>query len=255
MSLEEENAALRAENDALRRELSALREQVEHLTVALQAAQARIAELQAKKPPPPAFVKANAPPRPKRPRKKRAPEHNHARRLEPPTQVIVHQIDTCPQCHGRLSSRALARRRQIIEVPLPPPVQINEHQVFKGWSSYCRAWQEAPVDVSGQVVGQGRIGVGLASLIAHLRLVVRAPIRVIQAWLSRVSGVHLSVGELVDLLRRVAVLAQPALAQLRERARASPAVHADETGWREDGQNGSVWVLATAAGDRYFEYH
>jgi transposase len=256
MSLEEENAALRAENDALRRELNALREQVEHLTAALHAAQAQIAELEAKKPPqPPAFVKANVPPRPKRPRKKRAPEHNHARRLEPPTQVIVHQIDTCPQCHGRLSSRTLARRRQIIEVPLPPPVQIIEHQVFKGWCSYCRAWQEAPLDVSGQVVGQGRIGVSLASLITHLRLVVRAPIRVIQAWLSSVAGVHLSVGELVDLLRRVAVLAQPALDQLRERARASPAVHADETGWREGGQNGYVWVLATAAGDRYFEYH
>ncbi len=51
MRLEEENAALRAENAALKGELSALREQVNRLTAALAVAQARIAELEAKKMP------------------------------------------------------------------------------------------------------------------------------------------------------------------------------------------------------------
>jgi hypothetical protein len=37
------------------------------------------------------------------------------------------------------------------------------------------------LDLTGQVLGQGRIGVGIASLVAHLRQVVRAPIRSIQA--------------------------------------------------------------------------
>jgi hypothetical protein len=73
-------ARLRTENAALRRELSALQEPVAQLSAALAAAQARISELEAKKTPPPTFVKANAPERPKQPRKKRAPEHNHARR-------------------------------------------------------------------------------------------------------------------------------------------------------------------------------
>ncbi len=255
MTLEEENAALRAANAALIAQLHSVHEQVAQLSTALAAAQQRIAELEAKKPPPPAFVKAKVPTRPKRPRKKRAPEHNHARRLDPPTQVVTHQIAACPQCQGHLSSLRLARRRQVIEVPLPSPVEITEHQVYQGWCSYGRRWQEAPLDMSGQVVGQGRIGVQLASLITHLRSVVRAPIRVIQGWLKSVHGVHLSVGEIVDLLRRVAQMGQPPLAQIRERARASPVVHADETGWREHGRNGYVWALCTRAGDRYFEYH
>ena len=36
-----------------------------------------------------------------------------------------------------------------------------------------------------------------------------------------------------------------------ERIRGSPVVHADETGWREDGVNGYVWTFSTPT-DRYF---
>ena len=262
MTLEEENAALRAEHAALRAEIEgvtahliALREQVEQLSAALQVAQTRLAEVEAKKTPPPAFVKANVPERPKQARKKRAPEQNHARRLEPPTQVIEHRLERCPTCQGRLSGGYLARRRQVVDLPPPPPLEVREHQVFKGWCSYCQAWREAPLDLSGQVLGQGRIGVGIASLVAHLRLVVRAPIRVIQAWLASAHGLRLSVGEISDLLRRVAAHGQGTHEALRARIRASPVVQADETGWRENGQNGYIWFAGTPTGERYFEYH
>jgi hypothetical protein len=248
-------ARLRTENAALRRELSALQEQVAQLSAALAAAQARISELEAKKTPPPAFVKPNVPERPKPPRKQRAPEHNHARRLETPTQIVEHRLQHCPTCQGRLSGVHLGRRRQVVDLPPPSPVEVTEHQVFRGWCSFCQAWREARLDLAGQVLGQGRIGVGIASLVAHLRLVVRAPVRVIQAWLSSVHGLRLSVGAISDLLRRVAAQGQGAVAQVRERIRASPVVQADETGWRENGQNGYVWFAGTPTGERYFEYH
>ena len=253
MTQEEELAALRAENAALKSELSLLRQQVEQLSGALHAAQARIAELEAKKTPPAAFVKANVAKKPKQERKKRAVEHNHARRLEPPTQIVDHRLECCPVCQGCLSGVHLARRRQVVDLPPPPPVQVIEHHVFKGWCSFCQSWRAAPLDLAGQVLGQGRIGVGIASLVAHLRLVVRAPIRVIQAWLASVHGLRLSVGEISDLLRRVAAHGQEAYQTLRTRIRASPVVQADETSWRENGQNGYVWFAGTPTGERYFE--
>src|SRR5262249_51145179 len=161
MPLEEENIALRAENAALRAELEALTarlihvsEQVEQLAAALHAAQQRSEELEATKTPAPAFVKANAPERPKLPRKKRAPEHNQARRREMPTQIIEHRLECCPACQGRLSGVHLARRRQVVDLPPPPPVEVREHQVFRGWCSFCHAWREAPLDLTGQVLGQ-----------------------------------------------------------------------------------------------------
>ena len=255
MAKTETLSKLRAENAALKCELRALQEQVGQLSTALAAAQARISELEAKKTPPPAFVKPNAPERPKPLRKKRAPEHNHARRLETPTQIVEHRLLCCPTCQGRLSGVHLGRRRQVVDLPPPPPVEVTEHQVSRGWCSFCHAWREAPLNLGGQVLGQGRIGIGVASLVAHLRLVVRAPLRVIQAWLSSVHGLRLSVGEISDLLRRVAAQGQGAVAQVRARIRASPVVQADETSWREQGQNGYVWFAGTPTGERYFEYH
>lgn len=49
---------------------------------------------------------------------------------------------------------------------------------------------------------------------------------------------------------------EPALRALRTEVRASPILHADETGWREDGRNGYIWALSTPAskGRRYYEY-
>ncbi len=43
------------------------------------------------------------------------------------------------------------------------------------------------------------------------------------------------------------------LAALKASIRASPAVQADETGWREDGLNGSIWSASTPT-VRYYEY-
>ena len=64
-------------------------------------------------------------------------------------------------------------------------------------------------------------------------------------------GLHLSLGALVDATRKVAARAQSELAGIVERIRGSPVVHADETGWREDGQNGYVWTFS-APTQRYF---
>ena len=254
-ALQADHTALLTDHERLTSHLMTLQAQVEELTAALAAAQTRIQELEAKKTPPPTFVKANGPERPKQPRKKRAPEHNHARRREMPTQIVEHRLERCQECQGRLSGVHVGRRRQVVDLPPPPPVEVIEHQLYRGWCSYCHAWREASVDLSGQVLGQGRLGVGIASLVAHLRLVVRAPIRVIQAWMSSVQGLRLSVGEITDLLRRVAAQGQGTRKEVRERIRASPVVQADETSWREDGKNGYVWFAGTPAGERYFEYH
>ena len=41
------------------------------------------------------------------------------------------------------------------------------------------------------------------------------------------------------------------VAEMVDRIRGSPVVHADETGWRQDGVNGYVWTFSTPT-DRYF---
>lgn len=233
----------------------------QQLSDQLTAALARIAELErqvaaltAKKTPPPAFVKAKRAERPEKARAKRAAEANHARRREPPTRTVEHAITQCPACGDALGGVHVGRTRQVVDLP-PPPVEIVEHQVQRGWCSTCRAWREARLDLSGQVLGRGRLGVGIATVVAHLRSVLRLPVRAIQTYLADVHGLRVSVGELVELLHRVAAHGAGAVATIRERVRARRVVHGDETPWREQGQNGYVWTLASREGERYFEYH
>src|SRR5713226_7930558 len=249
MTAEETIASLEAQ---LKQTLERLDEATEHLRVA----QARIEELEKLKTPAPAFVKAEKkkPLEEQQARKKRDAKHNRARPRSTPTQIVEHRLLHCPECEMRLGGISLARSREIIDVPPPAPVEVTEHRIYKGWCAGCQKWHEAPLDLHEQVVGQGRLGVRLASLIATLRTVMRLPIRQIQAYLLTLHGVTISSGEIVELLHRLTAQMQPQLAALKREIRASPAVQADETGWREDGTNGYIWSVSTPD-IRYFEYH
>jgi hypothetical protein len=254
--LQEEVLVLRAENVELRREVADLR-------TLLTTAEARIAELeqeaqQASAKRTPSFVKAN---RPKRQtvdgkRKKRAAEHNHARRREKPTRIECHALDRCPICNYPLRGESIDYTRQVIEIPPPPPVEIIEHQVIKRRCPHCRVWRSPTLDLSQQVLGQGRIGVRVASLIAYLRTTLRLTVRQIQRYLETVHRLWLSAGEIIALCHQVHERANETIESLKQEIRQSPVIHGDETGWREDGQSGYIWLLRTPGirGVCYFEY-
>lgn len=257
MTTEEQIAFLTTQLNQALEQLKQTQEQLQQTQEQLRLAQGRIAELEKQKMPPPAFVKANvkkSKDEEKKPRKRREAKYNQARKRSMPTQVVEHRLVYCPDCHLRLGGMALARSREVIDMPPPQPVEVTEHRIYKGWCAECQKWHEAPVDFHDQVVGRGRVGVRLASLIATLRTVMRLPIRQIQAYLLTLHGVTISIGEIVELLHRLKEQMQPHLDALKAEIRASPAVQVDETGWREDGLNGSIWAVSTPS-LRYYEYH
>jgi transposase len=244
MMPEEEVVCLRAENAALREQLA--------------AALVRIAELEQQPRHPPPFVRPNRPKstEPKRPRKKRAAQHNRGRRCELPTRTQVHALERCPECNYHLHGQSVDYRRQVIELPAPAPVEIIEHQVIKRFCPHCQRWRSPQLDLRGQVLGQGRIGVRIASLIAFLSQTLRLPVRCIQAYLLTLHQLRLSGGEIVELRHQVRRTHQPTVETLKQQARASPILHGDETTWRENGQTGYIWAFSTPGEDavRYYEY-
>lgn len=247
-----------AEIERLRRENTDLCGRVAELEQQLAAALAQIAELEQQRPDPPAFVKPNRPPsaEPKQPRKKRAPQHNRGRRCEPPTRIQAHALDRCPDCNYRLQGSSIDYRRQVIDLPPPQPVEIIEHQIIKRWCPHCRRWRSPHLDLAGQVLGQGRMGVRIASLIGFLSQTLRLPIRRLQTYLRTIHHLTLSAGEIVELRHQVRRTLQGAVETLKQQARASPILHGDETSWRENGQNGYIWAFSTPGDDavRYYEY-
>jgi transposase len=93
----------------------------------------------------------------------------------------------------------------------------------------------------------------VAALVAALRTKLRLPLRQVQWLLEHRFGLRVSVGALSGLLEEVARAGRGAYDALLAEARASPVVHVDETGWREDGQNGYVWTVSTPT-IRLFQY-
>ena len=240
MSEQEESEALRAENAALRTENATLRETVRRL-------EERLAALERTKTPPPSWVTPNRPTTPEgegRPRQQRAAAQNAGRRRGTPTRIERHAYARCPDCGYALGGEAIQRRREVIEVPAVG-YEVIEHRIIKRRCPVCRAWKTPPVSFAGITLGQSRIGVRLASLIGTLRTTGRLPLAAIRAHLAQVYGLRLSEGGLQDILRRLAAALAPVRAQIAQDARGSPARHMDETGWREAGQNGYLWVQAT----------
>ena len=182
------------------------------------------------------------------PRKPRP--HGFARKRMEPTQRTEHSVEVCPDCGTHLSGGWVQRTREVIEIPVVP-VQVTEHVFVARICPVCERRHVSKVDLRGMVVGRQRLGINLVSLIVSLREEGRLPIRTIQWYLRTVHQLHLSVGGIVEVIRGAAQRAQSTVAQVLERIRASPVVHADETGWRQDGNNGYVWTFSTPT-ERYF---
>ena len=217
--------------------------------------QRRIAELegQAKSGGPPRMPglkpsSGRQPPAQQQPRKQR--RHGFARPRMTPTHRVEHVMENCPDCGAHLSGGWTQRTREVIELPVVP-VQVTEHVYIARTCPACRRRCTPPAELDGVVLGQQRLGVNLLSLIATLREEGRLPIRSVQWYLDTVHQLRLSVGAIVSAIHQTAQRAQPAVAAILDRIRASPVVHADETGWREDGANGYVWTFSTPT-ERYF---
>jgi len=93
-------------------------------------------------------------------------------------------------------------------------------------------------------------------LIGYLSESLHLPNKVIQEYLKTVHAMKISDGAINDLRRGLAQRLEPVVEGLKAQIRSSPIVHADETGWREDGQNGWVWVFSTPGAEevRFYVY-
>ena len=181
--------------------------------------------------------------------RKRRP-HGFARVRATPTAVVEHAVETCSSCGIRLLGGSVKRRRELIEV-VPAVVQVTEHRYLERCCPGCGKRWVPTVALDGLVLGQQRLGLGLVSLIATLSADGRLPLRTIQRYLATVHQIHLSLGGLSRVLGRVAEQGAAAVQQIQAQVQASPVVHADETGWREDGRNCYVWTFSTPS-ERYF---
>lgn len=195
-------------------------------------------------------IKPSRPPREKRERKPR--ERAYVRRRETPDEVRYYAAERCPECGRKLAGGCEHRRRQSIEVEWR--LRVVDHVIVARWCGVCQK-RVIPRLEPGEfgVQGKRRFGASVQGLVVALHIAYRVPVRMIRRLLRELVGLEISEGEVVGLLEGAKRAGQECLQQLLEAVRGSPAVCADETGWREDGRNGYLWGFFTPT-LRWFEY-
>ncbi len=243
--------------DALTREelivlLLALDETVQRQAERISELEEEVARLRGSKSSAGLCIKPSIPKKDKTPRKKR--KHSFARERLPATQVCYHAVDICPDCDRKLSGGSIKWYHQVIDIP-PLKAEVVDHIFVERWCGVCgKRWTPDSGEVLGEVVvGKKTIGIGLMSMIAHLKVSCRVPIGLLQGLLQTAFGVSISRGEIAEILHDVAEVGESPYKGLLSRIRGSPVVHGDETGWREDGKNGYLWSFSTPD-VRYYEY-
>lgn len=199
----------------------------------------------------PPFVKPNRKqraPGEKKERKKRA--QAFVRPRQEPTREIPHAVQHCPDCGRQLEGGWEHSRHQVIEIPYTP-VEIIDHVLVRRRCGVCNTSHLPRLEPQDGVIGQHRVGPRLMSLVATLCTDYRVPRESVQRLLQSVYQVHLSAGEISEILHTVARQGKEAVAAILAEVRAAPFVHGDETSWREDGLNGYLWSFSTPT-TRYF---
>ncbi|MCJ7543236.1 MAG: IS66 family transposase [Phycisphaerae bacterium] len=184
------------------------------------------------------------PPSPKRKGKPGAKKGHVGTRRPTPQRIDEHKehrLDRCPCCGGKLQRCNRKRTRTIEDILEDLRTVVTEHTIYRDYCPKCRKHVEPTVP---DALPNATIGHRTVALSAYLHYGVGVSISQVQDLLGGQFQTRLSAGGLVAAWQRMAVIFEPWYVQIAEQARLSAVLHADETGWRMNGQTWWLWCFA-----------
>jgi transposase len=216
--------------------------------LALLAANARIAQLRPHDPSPstPSGMVAvyEKPPAPKRRRKKPGAKNGHAgARRKSPDKIdarVEHRLAVCPCCSGPLQRCQRTRKRIIEDIPQQITPVVTEHTVHR---DYCPACKKHVEPVVGDAMPNATLGHNVIALSSWFHYGLGVTIGQTGDILTSHLHTNISAGGLVDGWRRLGEALGPWYEQIAREAKDGAVLHADETGWRVNGQTHWLWCF------------
>ncbi len=148
--------------------------------------------------------------------------------------VAVTLADGCPQCGGTLVSKGW-QARSVLEMQ-PVVVEAVQYRLEK---KYCAKCQHAVCATAPGVLPKSLFGNQLTAHLLASHYLHGEP-------LGRISErLGIGLGALIEMAHRVARPFHHIIKELSAEYRRSSVRHADETGWRTDGQSGYAWLFCT----------
>lgn len=151
-------------------------------------------------------------------------------------------LHACPRCGGHRLSRVQELRHRTVEEIPPPSTVVTDYRIERRYCRDCARLVDAPLP---QALPRARFGLRLMHLIAQLKIQHRLPTEQIPALLQSVYGVHVSEGEVMAILTRLADLYGPTFEKFQARMRDAEAKYVDETSHSVNGDSAYLWVAAT----------
>lgn len=191
----------------------------------------------------PKFIKPNTK---RRGRKKPGAKVGHPgfsrKRPEVIDELVEVNPDRCPICDSFVSDiEGSIPEEHFVEDIVSGSVKVTDYRHHLKFCPKCK--RIIRVNHPDEIP-RGRLGPGVISRTARLKFENRIPWNMIPEILHITYGLTVTESALLQRLEHLSRRFEGAYSLIRERLRTSKFLHADETGWRVDGQNGWLWVFA-----------
>jgi transposase len=242
-ALRKENAALRKENAALRKENAALREENGRLRKELEEWKRGHRE-RGKRRSSRAEGKRRGSGRPRG----RRPGHEGAFRPVPkPDETVEHPLPERCSCGGLVEDTGETQETIVQDIP-PVRVHNTRHVAHVGCCRGCgkRVMAALPGAVAtGRSIAQVQLGPNAQALVITLHYEHDMPMRQISRFVETWFGLAITPGGISQMNDRVRRWSEPSYAEIEQHVRVAPVVGLDETGLRQDGVGGWMWLART----------
>ena len=152
-----------------------------------------------------------------------------------------HRLDRCPDCGGDLQRCKRKRTRTIEDILDDLRTEVVEHTIHRDYCPACKKHVEPTVP---DALPNAALGHRVVALTAWFHYGLGITIDQIREILGYHLQTKLSPGGLVAMWHRLGRILDEWYEQIAEQARKSAVLHADETGWRMNGQPRWLWCFA-----------
>lgn len=228
------------------------------LSAQLEAALARIAELEARlsdlgRPPktpensstPPSKAVKPALPPSKNPHRKSRPGVGRVLAENPDRVVAVH-VDTCPHCAAAFAHDTQTLRAAYDRIELPPVTpDVTRVHLFGGSCACCGA--TATAEPPAGLEPGSPFGRSVAAMVVYLHYAHAIGIGRLRLLMAEMFGLSISEGALVNILARAKPRLEACGEAIAHQVRTAKVVCSDETSVRVCGRNWWEWVFVTGS--------
>lgn len=158
----------------------------------------------------------------------------------------VYALKRCPNCNGAVGKGVDEVVKYEEDITLVPHNTVTKHVITRHWCAECECFVK-----SKDIPPISRIGINALGYILYARYRLRLPMQKIKESLLDLHSFRISEGEIAEKLKDAETLFGKEHALIIQLIQEATVVHADETGWRMNGDNWFLWVFVTDKAIRY----